>query len=964
MGWAPKRSTSRSTTADSNGLAGLGQAVAARARLSVGRCDVDHRSSGRDRRPTCGDRTCAGIRSTARGGAGAGGWPLGRGTLGARMTGRTRDLARTRRLRGAPGGATPPGRRRDGHAAVQPRRAPARVADRARPRPSRARQRDPPRVHRRGRGRHRDRHVRRRPRPSRAARPCASDARGEPTRRAAGARGPRGRAAATCSWRGRSVRSGSRAARATAPRPTRSSARRASRSRACSKAASTSSSSRPRAISSTSSHRSTAVRQLCDLPVVASVTFDEDLGAADGSSSRADGAAALRRGGRRRARASTAGRARARPSTRSVRMAAAAGDSTAADHAQRRAAQPRRGHVRLRGGAGLLRRGGRRTSCEAARASSAAAAGRRPSTSRRCARHSTARRARDRGDQEVASGRRPRPRRASPRGRGGSRRQPAPTPRPCDAADGPTDAPTPSGLAQALAAGRFVISVEIDPPRIGAPRADRRGGAPHQGEPAPTSSTSATARWRASAWARWRSAFAMSRDPGLECLVHVTTRDRNLMALESELLGAHALGIRDILALTGDPPASRRLPGRHGHLGHRLDGPHRHPQPAGARRGRGRAGRSARRRRSRSPARSTRRRPTSTASSSGWRASSRPAPTLIMTQPIYAPEQWQPLHGPGRGALRRPAAAAGAARGAAAAHRRATPSSSTTRCPASPSPTASAPRCGTPASAARSSGSSCRSSCSASMLPHVDGTYVMPSFGRYELAAELVRRDPARARSTRRGPSRLTTSPAGPPARVPTAAGAAPPAPAGRRSMTRRDAAGVATRRCRQGACAALVMARRRCSSCRCPRRAAEAPRFAERARGQHILDDARLIDDADEQRLPAELQELLAETGVDLVVYTRRAAAGRLARRGPRAGHASSSPNGRSVARTGSARRCCGTSTRRATRHGSASPLGDELALRLDGANGLVTAVTQRSARRSGSEEWDTRGRPTASAS
>jgi len=36
--------------------------------------------------------------------------------------------------------------------------------------------------------------------------------------------------------------------------------------------------------------------------------------------------------------------------------------------------------------------------------------------------------------------------------------------------------------------------------------------------------------------------------------VHFTTRDRNLMALESELLGAHALGVRNILALTGDPP--------------------------------------------------------------------------------------------------------------------------------------------------------------------------------------------------------------------------------------------------------------------------------------------------------------------------------------------------------------------------------------------------------------------------
>jgi 5,10-methylenetetrahydrofolate reductase len=40
---------------------------------------------------------------------------------------------------------------------------------------------------------------------------------------------------------------------------------------------------------------------------------------------------------------------------------------------------------------------------------------------------------------------------------------------------------------------------------------------------------------------------------GMETIIHFTTRDRNLMALQSELLGAHALGIRNILALTGDP---------------------------------------------------------------------------------------------------------------------------------------------------------------------------------------------------------------------------------------------------------------------------------------------------------------------------------------------------------------------------------------------------------------------------
>ena len=49
-------------------------------------------------------------------------------------------------------------------------------------------------------------------------------------------------------------------------------------------------------------------------------------------------------------------------------------------------------------------------------------------------------------------------------------------------------------------------------------------------------------------------AFGLQHDLDLECLVHFTTRDRNLMALESELLGAHALDVRNILALTGDPP--------------------------------------------------------------------------------------------------------------------------------------------------------------------------------------------------------------------------------------------------------------------------------------------------------------------------------------------------------------------------------------------------------------------------
>jgi len=111
----------------------------------------------------------------------------------------------------------------------------------------------------------------------------------------------------------------------------------------------------------------------------------------------------------------------------------------------------------------------------------------------------------------------------------------------------------PTRLAAALAEGRFVVSVEIDPPR--SIRIDRTVEAARllqaAGVDVVNVSDSAMARVRMGCLA---VAFAIQHDVDLECLVHFTTRDRNLMALESELLGAHALGVRNILALTGDPP--------------------------------------------------------------------------------------------------------------------------------------------------------------------------------------------------------------------------------------------------------------------------------------------------------------------------------------------------------------------------------------------------------------------------
>jgi methionine synthase I (cobalamin-dependent)/5,10-methylenetetrahydrofolate reductase len=115
------------------------------------------------------------------------------------------------------------------------------------------------------------------------------------------------------------------------------------------------------------------------------------------------------------------------------------------------------------------------------------------------------------------------------------------------------DATPPSGLARKLADGSFVISVEIDPPR--SIRIDRTIEAARllkeAGVDLVNVSDSATGRVRMGAMA---VAFGIQGQLDLECLVHLTTRDRNLMALEAELLGAHALGLRNILALTGDPP--------------------------------------------------------------------------------------------------------------------------------------------------------------------------------------------------------------------------------------------------------------------------------------------------------------------------------------------------------------------------------------------------------------------------
>ena len=107
-------------------------------------------------------------------------------------------------------------------------------------------------------------------------------------------------------------------------------------------------------------------------------------------------------------------------------------------------------------------------------------------------------------------------------------------------------------LQEKLAAEEFVVSVELDPPKGLNPAKVLEGAALLQGVGVHciNIADSPMARVRMSCIALAR---LIQDHLGLETIIHFSTRDRNLMALQSDLLGAHALGIRNILALTGDP---------------------------------------------------------------------------------------------------------------------------------------------------------------------------------------------------------------------------------------------------------------------------------------------------------------------------------------------------------------------------------------------------------------------------
>lgn len=132
---------------------------------------------------------------------------------------------------------------------------------------------------------------------------------------------------------------------------------------------------------------------------------------------------------------------------------------------------------------------------------------------------------------------------------------PGAAPRPRTPAEGVSPVPFAerSRLAAKLAAGKFLTSVEIVPPRgvdtgrlLGDAAALRDAGVDAINVP---DGPRAQSRMGAIA-----TSLLIEQRVGIETVTHYTCRDRNLLGMLSDLLGASALGLRNLLIITGDPP--------------------------------------------------------------------------------------------------------------------------------------------------------------------------------------------------------------------------------------------------------------------------------------------------------------------------------------------------------------------------------------------------------------------------
>lgn len=109
-----------------------------------------------------------------------------------------------------------------------------------------------------------------------------------------------------------------------------------------------------------------------------------------------------------------------------------------------------------------------------------------------------------------------------------------------------------SEFAFKLKGGKFVVSVEVNPPRshnfdrlLKSAQVLRDAGADVL-----NIADSPTARMRVSPWA---VCHTLQTRLGIETVLHFPTRGRNLLRIQGDLLGAHALNVRNIFVCMGDP---------------------------------------------------------------------------------------------------------------------------------------------------------------------------------------------------------------------------------------------------------------------------------------------------------------------------------------------------------------------------------------------------------------------------
>jgi methylenetetrahydrofolate reductase (NADPH) len=115
----------------------------------------------------------------------------------------------------------------------------------------------------------------------------------------------------------------------------------------------------------------------------------------------------------------------------------------------------------------------------------------------------------------------------------------------------------PSTFAEKLRTGRFVMTAEVAPPVSSNAQDLIRKTTPLRGlADAVNVTDGAGARAHMSALA----ASKIVIDAGVEPILQITCRDKNRIALQSELMGAAALGIHNILVLTGDDPKAGDQP--------------------------------------------------------------------------------------------------------------------------------------------------------------------------------------------------------------------------------------------------------------------------------------------------------------------------------------------------------------------------------------------------------------------